>query len=149
VWLVLLSHSIFHFNSSKNAKDNMQYSDQKPTEPGWYWCYNPADHSEFVCRVDRLGVMLTCSWMTAVGQAAMSFEHEWSKDVQWCGPLPSPEGRKEPNVNLVRIIGLYRQSPADIDVRKCDKVARSREMQPWTNVKIKMPKMPRTINDEL
>lgn len=73
----------------------MEYSHQKPTEPGWYWCYNPFDHSEFVCRVDRLGVMLCCSFMTAVGEAAVSFEHEWDPQVQWCGPLSTPAGRNE------------------------------------------------------
>lgn len=74
----------------------MEYSSQKPTEPGWYWCYNPADHSEFVCRVDRLGMMLCASFMTAIGEAAVSFQHEWDPQVQWCGPLSTPTGRKEP-----------------------------------------------------
>lgn len=39
-------------------------------------------------------MMLCASFMTAIGEAAVSFEHEWHPQVQWCGPLSTPEGRK-------------------------------------------------------
>lgn len=93
------NHHMTPFLLPSQSKFTMQYTSDKPTEPGWYWCYNPSDHSEFVCRVDRLGMMLCASFMTAIGEAAVSFEHEWDPQVQWCGPLSTPEGRKEPRTD--------------------------------------------------
>lgn len=92
----LAVEATWHLYFFQHVRHAMEYSSQKPTEPGWYWCYNPADYSEFVCRVDRLGMTLCASFMTAIGEAAVSFEHEWDPQVQWCGPLSTPTGRKEP-----------------------------------------------------
>lgn len=76
-----------------------KYTTLKPTEPGWYWCYNPIDNSEFICRIDRSGTItesgatesgLVCSWMTAPGEAGLRHESEWAESTQWCGPIHTP-----------------------------------------------------------
>lgn len=89
------------------------FTTNKPTEPGWYWCYNPVTHSEFICRIERSGTItengvyengLVCSWMIAPGKAGLSHESEWAPTTQWCGPI-----RSDYSQELVRISAKFKQ----------------------------------------
>lgn len=72
------------------------YEQKKPTEPGWYWCFNDGDNPgekwEAVVRLDRQasGGDLVCSWMTAPGAAAIMIAANWSEKCLWAGPIPTP-----------------------------------------------------------
>ncbi len=76
------------------------YSSEKPAEPGWYWCWQPADNSEFVCIVGRMkdGDPLYATWLIEPARAGILFESEWDASVQWYGPLDLPSS--EPPLRL-------------------------------------------------
>ena len=82
----------------------LAYTLDKPTEPGWYWCHNPVESAEFICRIDRSATItptgvedagLVCAWMTAPGSAGTLHESEWAPYVEWCGPLTPPPNRNQ------------------------------------------------------
>jgi hypothetical protein len=81
----------------------LQYTTDKPTKPGWYWCRNQGDYPgqvwEAVVRVDCHGTIgpdggapdgLCLSWMSSTGNVGVLHEREWSDEAEWAGPISPP-----------------------------------------------------------
>lgn len=78
----------------------MQWTEQPPTEPGFYWTRTKGATDYSVCEVDRRTVLGTVKLM--VSMIGYDYDVELAKTVQnwkaeWCGPIAPPElgGRPE------------------------------------------------------
>jgi hypothetical protein len=88
----------------------LNYSPQKPTAPGWYWCKNESG-TEAVVRIDKSEHGLMCRWLHPNTVGGYSAAEMLVKILQndpktlWCGPLNPPDDKPAP-------AGAFTEHPA-------------------------------------
>jgi hypothetical protein len=65
----------------------MKWTDEPPTEPGWYWWKNN------VLAMGPYIVEVTCtgSYLSVIHPEGVSYGTHFPPHSQWAGPIPEPE----------------------------------------------------------